>query len=457
MRLVKAAHEREYPPSTVKPRVRRLSASTSTDVDGRRAARAQQTRRWLRDCMGNRRAGGPLLAFVLCASLTGNSPAFAQNQASRTRDDGQYSIVHDDALRRAKVWVAPTTPIEKAKLGENPGGRDRFAPDDIVSCRFKPGGVAGSTPKFDCELKSGEKVKIKYGRDNAEVYAEVAATRLLAALGVPADRMYVVDRVRCYGCPVDPFAGLQCVNEGVSIADCFPDLDYTTYQEFESAVIERPVEGRRIETMKERGWAWNELAKIDATAGGASRANVDALRLLAVFLNHWDNKAKNQRLLCLGENDPPGRVLDPRPCGRPLAMIQDLGATFGPNKLDLLNWAASPIWADAATCAVSMRALPYGGSTFPDTRITEEGRRFLAERLGRLSPRQIRELFEGARVSRYPHKDPQGANVDNWVHAFQAKVRMIRDRAPCPAEAPAFDLHRANPSPLWRASDELSP
>ena len=305
--------------------------------------------------------------------------------------------MHDAALRRAKVWLTPATSIEIARLGENPAvptvspRRDRQLP-------VQAGGVAGSTPKFDCELANGEKVKVKNGSDNAEVYTEVLATRLFAALSVPADRMYVVDRVRCYGCPVDPFTGLQCVNEGVAIAECFPGLDYTKYEEFESAVIERPLEGRRIEARRERGWAWDELDKIEAAAGGATRAEVDALRLLAMFLNHWDNKAKNQRLLCLGEKDPPGRVLDPGTCLRPIAMIQDLGATFGPDKLDGSRWSASPIWSDAGTCTVSMRALPYGGSSFPDTRISEAGRRFLAERLGRLSPWQIRELFEGARV-----------------------------------------------------------
>jgi len=359
--------------------------------------------------------------------------AFSQDDVSRARTDAAYAAAHDDALRRAKVWFEPARADGAAKLGENPGGPDTFAADRVVNCQFKPGGVAGSTPKFDCQLDSGEKVKVKYGRDNAEVYAEVVATRLLDVLGFPTDRMYVVDRVRCYGCPLDPFVGLQCVNEGRSIDSCFPNLDYNAYQEFESAVIERPVQGRRIETAKERGWKWEELGHIDPAAGGASRAEVDALRLLAIFLNHWDNKAKNQRLLCLGEPDPPGRTLDPGPCGRPLAMVQDLGGTFGPNKLDLPNWAKSPIWADAATCAVSMRSLPYEGSTFPDTRISEEGRRFLADRLGRLSAQQIRDLFEGARVQRYPHADPASADVSNWVRAFQEKVRAIRDRAPCPA------------------------
>ena len=40
-------------------------------------------------------------------------------------------------------------------------------------------------------------MKVKYGRDNAELYTEVAATRLMAALGFPVDRMFVVAAVRC--------------------------------------------------------------------------------------------------------------------------------------------------------------------------------------------------------------------------------------------------------------------
>ena len=287
--------------------------------------------------------------------------------------------------------------------------------------------------KFDCELESGVKVKVKYGRENAEVYADVIASRLLGALGFPADRMYVVDRVRCYGCPADPFAGLQCVNDGGAIEGCFPNLDETKYVEFDTAVIERPLKGRRVETRKERGWTWEELGKIDPAAGGAPRAHVDALRLLAIFLNHWDNKAKNQRLLCLGEEDPPGRVFVATPCEKPLAMIQDLGGSFGPHKLDLANWASTPIWTEPARCTVSMRALPYEGSTFPDTRISEEGRRFLAERLDRLSDEQLRALFTGARLERFPAKAPGGADVEQWTRAFRNKVRAIRDGGPCPA------------------------
>ena len=371
----------------------------------------------------------PLGLIILVAA----SEVGAQRDPAEQAEKSAYAAAHRDALRRAQVWLEPDTPVEEAKLGENPGGPGALAPDKTVPCRFRPGGVAGSTPKFDCELENGERIKVKYGLKNPEVYAEVVATRLLAALGFPADRVYVVDQIRCYGCPPDPFVGLQCINEGGSVDACFPNLDEEKYEEFDTAVVERPIKGRRIETSRERGWTWEELVAVDQTAGGAPRAHLDALRLMAVFLNHWDNKSKNQRLLCLGEDDPPGRTFVASPCKRPLAMIQDLGATFGPDKLDLRQWARSSIWADAATCAVSMRALPDGGSTFPDARISEEGRQFLAERLRRLSKQQLRALFEGARVPRYPAPTPEGSDVERWVSAFQDKVRAIADRGPCPA------------------------
>ena len=116
-------------------------------------------------------------------------------------------------------------------------------------------------------------------------------------------------------------------------------------------------------------------------------------------------------------------------------MIQDLGGTFGPFKLDLAGWKSTPIWADAATCRVSMRSLPYEGSTFPDITISESGRAFLAARLRQWTPAQVRDLFEGARLASYTHQTDEARNIDNWVDAFTEKVRAITDHPGCPATA----------------------
>jgi hypothetical protein len=70
-----------------------------------------------------------------------------------------------------------------------------------VSCDYVERRRRGRLPKFTCEVAPGDNVKVKFGSGNGEVYAEVAATRLLWALGFGADRMYPV-RVLCRGCPI---------------------------------------------------------------------------------------------------------------------------------------------------------------------------------------------------------------------------------------------------------------
>src|SRR4051812_23788550 len=104
-----------------------------------------------------------LLAILVC-------PPGASSQQAEEPPTAE----HEDAMRRAQVWLEPAVPIEQARLAENPPGPDEFSPDQEVVCTFKPAYMGGATPKFECELPDGDRVKVKYGRDNAEIYAEVA-------------------------------------------------------------------------------------------------------------------------------------------------------------------------------------------------------------------------------------------------------------------------------------------
>ena len=175
------------------------------------------------------------------------------------------------------------------------------------------------------------------------------------------------------------------------------------------------------------GWTWDELEKVDPKQG-ASRTEIDALRLLAVFLSHWDTKSENQRLVCLSPvTDRSTR------CDKPFAILHDLGATFGPNKMALDHWRETPIWSDPARCGVSMSELPYDGGTFKDVTITEGGRALLARQLQALSRDQITALFESARFPEYGGLvKAHGSAADEWVQAFESKVREIAQAGPCP-------------------------
>ena len=318
----------------------------------------------------------------------------------------------NDALTRARIFRAE--PFDAASIDFAADPNHGVIDPDFTSCRYKPDEVSGTTPKFDCELPNGEKIKVKYGWTH-EIPSEVAATRLLHALGFGADRVSRVETVRCYGCPFQPFHS-RALLEMLNLEAYFDKrIDYTAHRDFKRVSVERNLDGEPIEAGDERGWSFHELHTIDPSRGGATRAEVDALRLMAVFLHHWDNKSSNQRLTCVGATTPD--------CAHPLAMIQDVGSEFGPKKVDLDKWRSMPVWDDASKCLVSMKHMPYRGGTFKDAAISEEGRRLLASRLRQLTPGQIETLFTAAGLEDAP----------SWSAVFQDRVRQIVDRPACPA------------------------
>jgi hypothetical protein len=359
---------------------------------------------------------------VLTLALAGCQPPAAPHAGhGRTPESAR-----DDALTAARVWRPPAVPIPDASLSQNPSGTGALISGDEVSCTFVETAVSGTTPKFSCRLTSGEIVKVKYGASNPERIAEVMATRLLATLGFGADHMFVVGRVRCAGCPPLPFAAARCLGRFGWRAFCFAGTDASQTVIFDGAVVERRAAGDAIEAYDGQGWAWHELDRIDPARGGATRAEVDALRLVAMLLAHWDNKSENQRLVCPAEASKKNGI-----CAAPVAIIQDLGATFGPLKLDLVNWRRVSVWSNRARCEVSMRALPYAGATFEDRRISDAGRRLLVDLLDQLSDLQLRDLFTSSGVTAYEHLTAEGRDASAWVRAFKGKVREIREGGPC--------------------------
>lgn len=329
-------------------------------------------------------------------------------------------------IKRAHVW----RPIDTASLNllTGPKVKDAIPFDERVTCTYdypkKP--LSGVTPKFECALSPEDVVKVKYGENNGEVFAEVAGSRLFWALGFYADRMYPV-RVTCVNCPADPFreSGVEW-HLGKS--------GTVSTRVYDPAAIERKFEGAEVEGPKGEGWKWGELDHISAAAGGAPKAHVDALKLLAVFIQHVDSKPGQQAVVCLEG--------DMKNCKRPVMLVKDLGSTFGEakkmnyDKMKLDSWAGVKIWKDKATCKGDLTSSFIG--TLSDPTISEAGRKFLADRLMLLSDKQIQELFTAARVDRRGDTtmDDRGgsrpATVADWVRVFKDKRAQIVNHQ-CPA------------------------
>ncbi len=264
--------------------------------------------------------------------------------------------------------------------------------------------------------------------------------------------MYPVT-VICRGCPTK-LGGLRGERADESV--------------FEAASIERKASGKTVETHSDEGWSWRELDLVQEAAGGAPQAHRDALKLLAVLMQHGDNKPEQQRLVCLDkekdkekheksvkdeaqtageaqsrqpddawsqEPEPEGGEL----CLHPFMLINDLGLTFG--RVDILNrgslesvnfdrWSQTPIWKKDEACIGNLPR-SFSGSMH-DPVISEAGRQFLSDLLAKLSDSQIHDLFE---VARFPLRSTDQAflgenrvTVEDWVAAFKKKRDDIASR-----------------------------
>jgi hypothetical protein len=217
--------------------------------------------------------------------------------------------------------------------------------------------------------------------------------------------------VTCRGCSPDPWTERKRV-AGERV--------------FDPAAIERKPKGHEMASENKGGWAWPELDLIDEKQGGAPKAQVDALKLLTVFLQHTDSKEEQERLLCL-----PNEHTKDGGCAAPFMMMHDVGLTFGQanmfnrNSVGSVNfeqWSKTPIWRATPGCEGNLPKSLTG--TLNNPTIGEPGRQFLADLLLQLSDRQLHDLFEVARVdrrSRRPDSTDPPATVEEWVAAFKHK------------------------------------
>jgi hypothetical protein len=164
----------------------------------------------------------------------------------------------------------------------------------------------------------------------------------------------------------------------------------------------------------------------------------DALKLLAVFVQHTDNKPAQQRLVCVDDKSEG----DEGVCAHTVMMVNDLGQTFGRSNLfnrdrlgsvNLERWSGSHVWSSKSNRDACFGDLPTSQSgSLDNPRIGEAGRRFLSDLLMQLSDAQLRDLFS---VSRFPDRVEPGVRpttVDDWVAAFKKKRGEIASRV-CPS------------------------
>lgn len=388
--------------------------------------------------------------FVSCTPMIACPPG--QSSTPSTSAPGKiekefYSAKdRSEAMRSASLFTAK--PVSEAAILEGPAQNPKEFQlhfNDKVICDFtNPGSkMGGKTPKFECKINrvesangqvqalndqmDEEPVKVKFGADDNEVYAEVVATRLLWALGYYADAWFPV-RVECHNCPADPVSG----------------SGERQTRTFDPATIVRKFPGHKMYEVgkEEEGWSWKEL---DSSNGRPSYEK-DGLKLMAAFMKHSDNKPPQQRLVCDKVHVDQSTQPFTTKCEKSVMLIQDVGATFGSGgwftsnsgaKMNLGQWSSTKLWNKVGTdgapqqCQAVLRKSLTAHDGLGDPMISEEGRRFDAGLLCQLSDQQIEELFKASRVAQKPeyhnHDGSFKSGVDEasiirqWTEAFKQK------------------------------------
>lgn len=283
----------------------------------------------------------------------------------------------------ARLWQDPR-PIGARDLRWGPGSADR-APKPPF--RFVERVSSGTQPKLVVSDAAGATWDVKFGE---EVHAEVAASRLVWALGYFADELYFV--------PEGTIAG---AGEGLGPAKDFVDERGT----FRAARFERRQEHHAA---VDRGWSFR------SNPFTGSR-ELSGLKILMTLLCNWDiDGERNNRVVAV---TAPGAEPHRR------YFVSDLGATFGRMGRRLSNhskWRLDHYRQEGFVDKVDEDEveLDFDGLESGMEKVPIEHARWFAELAGELTPAQVRQAFEAAGAT------PQ--EVEGFSAVVLARIGQLR-------------------------------
>lgn len=408
----------------------------------------------------------PALAVLVVPCARADAPAQDPRSLGPGKP-GQFLVserARIDNIARASLLEPRNIAQLDTRAGRQLSQKQQNLPNDVtIECYFQPATSRGTTPKFTClgpadpsdptsrlpvivtdaagkpvDVKL-DRIRVRYGSE--KVFSSVITTRLEWALGFGSDIETPVARVICHGCSLDPFGQAAPVNE---------THEFPKPGDFPQVSVSQEMEGIRIVVAGMRfaqdngvdspAWRWDELMSI---TDRERRAQADALRLFAAFVQHVDNKALQNELLCRSQLDSSGA------CPDPFLYVHDLGNSLGTtgsilglfhtnHPLDLTAWKSVGVWKDDAACVAALQMISRNGPGLTDPVISEAGRRLLADRLTMLinarnadGSSKLADIFDAAHIEKY---DDHGSHFTaaDWVDVFVMRARQITEKkAPC--------------------------
>lgn len=274
-----------------------------------------------------------------------------------------------------------------------------------------------------------------------EVFTEVASTRLMWALGIPADIMIPVNRIVCFGCESHPWKQNDYIDGKTAI--------------FNNPVIERKFKGKKLN----EGFAFNRVIKYQYPIySDDKKADIESIALVARLLGYFSAQGGQDRIVCEKKN----YNAETEECSAPIPFIQDLGSTWGGKvsnvgKLfqalgskgkftegfsnprgNLSVYKKENVFSDPKTCTLEIEFGIDGdkdGSTLK--RVSHLGVEKLKARLETLTPEVIQALFT---VSRFGDMEPSFRDgirgnrdlqhkevIDRWSAELTKRINEIKN------------------------------
>jgi hypothetical protein len=296
------------------------------------------------------------------------------------------------------IWAQPSN-LELRNLFYGAGG-PKGGPHGVLS--FVKEVTEGSKPKYLVKDGRGDLWIIKVG---PEARPEVAASRIVWAVGYFADNNYFQAETRIKGMPSNVKRGRALVDRAGRVRE---------------ARIERV-------SSKVEKWSWRENPFIGTR-------ELNGLRILMALLNNWDLKASNNSI------DEQPISVDGGASRSRLYTVADLGATFGTTRAswpkpaargNLKHYSRSAFIAKVSSEQVRLASpgpmILFGFLPFPDlwrlrsnTRnVPLEDAKWVGRLLRRLSPEQIRAAFRAAAYS--------PAEVEGFSRVIERRIQELNE------------------------------
>lgn len=289
------------------------------------------------------------------------------------------------------------------------------------------------------KAQKGEEYKVKYFTGGAqqgshfegskyisasresEGFTETAASRVFWILGYPADRMYNVAQVNCFGCSADPFVQTEFKNGSTAT--------------FYDAAIEKKYDAKKLYD----GWSWNDVVSRYFNSWSLqTKLDFEGLILAAQLISYGNDLSKQNRMMC----EESSYNKDTKECGKPIPMINDLGSSFGGlskklfgtnprgSLVDYLKLANSKENRRVFTSADCEVKYPLGGYS----RISQQGLDAFKERLKNLNLEKIRAVFTAAKFGRMEpdvlqhYNNNESTVIEIWSQELHARVLEIMNK-----------------------------